>query len=116
MPEPPDGDSPLTRPTWPLKHFGRRRRDGLVDVKARRKGTGMVQGIEPFRVGFLDEGIMDDAGAFEESIGTVIRFRFDEAVENTEVDRPIELVVRSGVGLPRGTAKAVCDAWTQLDD
>jgi ABC-type branched-subunit amino acid transport system substrate-binding protein len=76
----------------------------------------MVQGIEPFRVGFLDEGIRDDPGAFEESIGAVIRFRFDEAVENTEVDRPIELVVRSGVGLPRGTAKAVCDAWTQLDD
>jgi ABC-type branched-subunit amino acid transport system substrate-binding protein len=76
----------------------------------------MVHGVEQFKVGFLDEGIRDDPGAFEESIGAVVRFRFDEAVDKAEVDRPIELVVRNAVGLPRGTAKAVCDAWTELGD
>jgi ABC-type branched-subunit amino acid transport system substrate-binding protein len=76
----------------------------------------MAQGVEPFKVGFLHEGLGDDAGAFEQGIGAMIRFRFDEALEAGEVDRPIELVVRSGRGLPRGTAKAVCDAWTELAD
>ena len=34
--------------------------------------------------------------------------RFDEAL--------IELVVRTGQGLPRGTAAAACDAWAELAD
>jgi branched-chain amino acid transport system substrate-binding protein len=76
----------------------------------------MVQGTEPFKVGFLDEGVSDEPEAFEQSAGAMIRFRFDEAVAAAEVDRPIELVVRTGLGLPRGTAKAVCDAWTELAD
>ena len=76
----------------------------------------MVQGTEPFKVGFLDEGASDEAEAFEQSVRAMIRFRFDEAVTAAEVDRPIELVVRTGLGLPRGTAKAVCGAWTELAD
>jgi branched-chain amino acid transport system substrate-binding protein len=76
----------------------------------------MVQGTQPFKVGFLDEGLSDEPAEFERSIGAVIRFRFDEAVQAAEVDRPIELVVRTGQGLPRGTAAAVCDAWTELAD
>jgi ABC-type branched-subunit amino acid transport system substrate-binding protein len=76
----------------------------------------MVQDVAPFKVGFLNEGIADDPETFERTFGNIIRFRFDEALEAGEVDRPIELVVRSGRGLPRGTAQAVCDAWTELAD
>ena len=76
----------------------------------------MSDGVEPFKVGFLHEGLMPDPAAFDEGIGKVIRFRFDEAEAAGEVDRPIELVVRSGRGLPQGTAKAVTDAWTALAD
>ena len=76
----------------------------------------MSDGVEPFKVGFLHEGLMPDPAAFDEGIGNVIRFRFDEAEAAGEVDRPIELVVRSGRGLPQGTAKAVTDAWTALAD
>jgi branched-chain amino acid transport system substrate-binding protein len=75
-----------------------------------------MAGVEPFKVGFLNEGLGDDAGAFEQGVGAMFRFRFEEAFAAGEVDRPIELVVRAGRGLPQGTAKAVCDAWTALAD
>ncbi len=71
---------------------------------------------EPFKVGYLDEALFPDAGTFDERVGDIIRFRFREALENGEVDRPIELVVASGKGLPHGTAKAVCQAWQTLAD
>lgn len=76
----------------------------------------MSEDVEPFKVGYLDEGLFPDAASFEGRIGEVLRFRFEEAVAAGEVDRPIELVVRRGRGLPRGTAKAVTDAWTALAD
>jgi hypothetical protein len=73
--------------------------------------------VEPFKVGFLNEGIFPDAAAFDRSVGDVIRWRFfDEAVDRGEVDRPIDLVVRTGRGLPEGTAYAVQQAWSQLAD
>jgi branched-chain amino acid transport system substrate-binding protein len=71
---------------------------------------------EPFKVGFLDEGLFPDGTRFDERVGNIIRFRFDEAVRDGEVDRPIELVVRSGRGLPCGTAHAVRQAWQALAD
>jgi ABC-type branched-subunit amino acid transport system substrate-binding protein len=71
--------------------------------------------VEPFRVGFLDEGIMPTE-AFDASSGAVLRMRFEEAYESGELDRPVELVIRRGVGLPTGTAKAVQDAWHELAD
>jgi ABC-type branched-subunit amino acid transport system substrate-binding protein len=72
--------------------------------------------VEPFKVGFLDEGLFADAAVFDRSIGDTIRMRFDEALAVGEVDRPIELIVRTGRGLPSGTAKAVQDAWRELAD
>jgi branched-chain amino acid transport system substrate-binding protein len=76
----------------------------------------VVVPVEPFKVGFLDEGLFPDSAMFDQGIGEVIRLRFDEAAAAGEVDRPIELVVRSGRGLPQGTAKAVRDAWDELAD
>lgn len=72
--------------------------------------------VDPFKVGFLDEGLFPDEATFDHSVGNAIRMRFDEALAAGEVDRPIELVVRQGLGLPRGTAKAVSDAWESLAD
>jgi branched-chain amino acid transport system substrate-binding protein len=72
--------------------------------------------VEPFKIGYLDEGITPDPSNFEAGSGRVLRLRFDEALESGELDRPIEIVVRRGVGLPHGTAKAVQDAWRELAD
>lgn len=72
--------------------------------------------VAPFKVGFLDEGLSDDDAEFDRGFGSVLRMRFAEALENNELDRPVELVVARGAGLPRGTAQAVQQAWTQLAD
>jgi branched-chain amino acid transport system substrate-binding protein len=72
--------------------------------------------VEPHKVGYLDEGLFTDPSVFDNGPGAVLRLRFDEAFERGELDRPIEVVVRSGLGLPYGSAKAVCDAWTALAD
>jgi len=76
----------------------------------------MATPVEPFRIGFLDEGLFTDAEAFDDAVGKVIRMRCDEATESGELDRPVELVVRTGRGLPHGTALAVQRAWTELAD
>jgi ABC-type branched-subunit amino acid transport system substrate-binding protein len=75
-----------------------------------------VTSVEPFKVGFLDEALFPDGETFDRRVGDVIALRFEEALVAGEVDRPIELVVRRGHGLPDGTAKAVRDAWTGLAD
>src|SRR5579859_49503 len=76
----------------------------------------MVNAVEPFKVGFLDEGLFPSREAFDQVFGNPIRLRFDEAEAAGEVDRPIELVVRTGRGLPHGTAQAVREAWAELAD
>jgi branched-chain amino acid transport system substrate-binding protein len=70
--------------------------------------------VDPFLVGVLDEGLTPEADAFAEAFLRPIRLRFDEALAAGEVDRPIEIVVERGRGLPAGTAKAVEDAWLRL--
>jgi branched-chain amino acid transport system substrate-binding protein len=47
-----------------------------------------------------------------ESVDLVCRDAFDAGV----IDRPVELVVREAEGLPRGTVKAVIDAYGELVD
>ena len=71
--------------------------------------------VEPFKIGFLNEGLME-GDAFDLSLGRAIRLRFDEAYEDGLIDRPVELIVASGHGLPSGTAKAVQEAWLELKD
>jgi branched-chain amino acid transport system substrate-binding protein len=73
-------------------------------------------GVQPHTVGFLDEGLFADPAVFDRQVGDVMRLRFDQALDAGELDRPVELVVRTGRGLPYGSAKAVRDAWAQLAD
>jgi ABC-type branched-subunit amino acid transport system substrate-binding protein len=65
---------------------------------------------EPFKVGYLHEFLDIDPAPFFQAI----RMRFDEAMASGELDRPVELVVREGIGLPPGTASAVQRAWQEL--
>ena len=65
-------------------------------------------------MGVLDEGLTPRSDAFTEAFLRPVRLRFDEALAEGEVDRPIELVVERGRGLPVGTAKAVEDVWLRL--
>jgi len=71
--------------------------------------------VEPFKIGFLSEGMFDEE-AFKMSIGRAMQLRFDEALDSGLIDRPVELIVANGYGLPSGTAKAVEDAWMELKD
>ncbi|MGE0796596.1 MAG: ABC transporter substrate-binding protein, partial [Acidimicrobiia bacterium] len=67
---------------------------------------------DPFRVGYLSDGPIVPSGPALDPMN----LRFEEAVANGELDRPVEVVPRAGSGLPNGTAKGVCDAWLELAD
>lgn len=70
--------------------------------------------VEPFKIGFIDEGFFAEGAAFDKYVGNPVRLRFEEALNSGEVDRPIELVVAHAHGLPSGTTKAVRDGWMSL--
>lgn len=78
----------------------------------------MSHAIEPFTIGFLYEGLFraygDEQERLELELLEPIRFRFMEATASGELDRPVNVIVSSGQGLPYGTARAVQDAWLQL--
>jgi len=72
---------------------------------------------EPIKLGFLMDYIgesraTDDRRHFSEPLELVFR----DGVESGMIDRPVELVYRSVQGLPRGTVKAVVDAFGELVD
>src|SRR5439155_23590626 len=76
-----------------------------------------VSQAEPIKLGFLMDYIgesraMDDRSIFSEPLELVFR----EGFESGMIDRPIEIVYRSAQGLPRGTVKAVIDAFGELVD
>jgi ABC-type branched-subunit amino acid transport system substrate-binding protein len=72
---------------------------------------------EPIKLGFLMDyraasRAMDDRSNFSEPMDLVFR----EGHESGMIDRPVEIVYRSCQGLPRGTVKAVIDAFGELVD
>jgi len=81
-----------------------------------RKGDGAVVELAPHKVGFLGESGVITEAAFEQGAGGILRARFEEAFETGELDRPVELVVRSCWGLPSGSADAMCRGWNELAD
>lgn len=68
--------------------------------------------VEPFLIGHL----YDIDGGVPDAQLEPIRMRFDEAYAAGEIDRPVELVLDGGHGLPSGSAHHVQSAYQRLSD
>ena len=73
---------------------------------------------EPIKIGYLMDFLLSDDFAEDRWADLTIPFDmvFEEAVEKGVIDRPIEIVYREVEGLPKGTVKAVIDAYQELVD
>jgi branched-chain amino acid transport system substrate-binding protein len=69
--------------------------------------------VTPAKIGLLCD-YLDQQGGFDDNILAVLQFVFDEFVEQGTLDRPVEFVVRAVQGLPRGSFRAVRDAFFEL--
>ena len=73
---------------------------------------------EPIKVGYLFDFKLPD-GYPEEMRKDLVRpfeMVFQEGLERGIIDRPVEMVYREVEGLPKGTIKAVIDAYGELVD
>lgn len=68
--------------------------------------------VVPFAIGYLHEREDPDVGSWLEPL----ELRFAQAVEAGEIDRPVEILVEHGYGLPGGSAHACQQAWQRLAD
>jgi branched-chain amino acid transport system substrate-binding protein len=68
--------------------------------------------VLPFKIGYLHEREPPDPG----NILDGLELRFSEALESGEIDRPVEIVVEHGYGLPGGSAERLQAAWQRLAD
>ena len=73
---------------------------------------------EPIKIGYLMDFILSDDYPQERRDDLTIPFDmvFDDALEHDLIDRPIEIIYREVEGLPKGTVKAVIDAYEELVD
>jgi branched-chain amino acid transport system substrate-binding protein len=71
--------------------------------------------VEPIKVGMLMD-YLNAEGGYDPNIVATMQFVFDEFVERGDIERPVELVVRAVQGLPRGSFRAVRDAFHELVD
>jgi branched-chain amino acid transport system substrate-binding protein len=67
--------------------------------------------IDPIKVGWMCDWPEPHANHAE-----IMQYAYDEAFASGILDRPIEIVIRTAHGLPRGRAKPVVDAWKELED
>jgi len=72
-----------------------------------------VSGVSPARVGVLIDWI-DEEGNYDENILPVLEMVAEDYVARGVVERPVEFVVRAVQGLPKGTFRAVRDAYHEL--
>jgi len=74
--------------------------------------------VTPIRIGLLMDFQMPPPSHWDAMRDTIdaLNLTFAEARESGLIDRPVELVVREVDGLPRGTVKAVIDAYAELVD
>lgn len=68
--------------------------------------------VVPFKIGYLHEREVEDPG----DLLHPIQLRFDEALDAGDIDRPIEILVEHGYGLPGGSAELCQGAWQRLAD
>ena len=75
-------------------------------------------GAEPIKLGVLVDAIPSQRHAREirDDYLQVLELVFEEGLNSGLLDRPVEVVYRETPGLPRGTVKAVIDAFDGLVD
>lgn len=74
--------------------------------------------VAPIRIGVLIDFVLPEPSHWDirEDFLAATRLTFDDATAAGTLDRPVELVIREVEGLPRGTVKAVVDAYGELVD
>jgi ABC-type branched-subunit amino acid transport system substrate-binding protein len=70
--------------------------------------------ISPARIGFLVDTARDPEQPYTPDMLPIFQMVADEYTERGLLDRPVEFVVRAVEGLPRGTFRAVRDAFYEL--
>ncbi|HVU62221.1 MAG TPA: ABC transporter substrate-binding protein [Mycobacteriales bacterium] len=73
---------------------------------------------EPIKLGYLFDFVLPEAYPAEARLDLTRPFElvFAEGLENGVIDRPVEIVFREVQGLPKGSVKAVIDAYGELVD
>jgi ABC-type branched-subunit amino acid transport system substrate-binding protein len=73
---------------------------------------------EPIKLGYLFDFQLPEAYPQDGRDDLVKPFElvFDEGLRQGVIDRPVEIVFREAAGLPKGTSKAVIDAYAELVD
>jgi ABC-type branched-subunit amino acid transport system substrate-binding protein len=73
---------------------------------------------EPIKLGYLFDFKLPEASPQEGRDDLVLPFElvFRQGLESGMIDRPVQIVLREVEGLPKGTIKAVTDAYSELVD
>src|SRR5216683_6275219 len=73
---------------------------------------------EPIKVGYLFDFRLPDSfpPAMRDDLTRPFELVFGDAVRQEVLDRPVEIVIREVEGLPKGSVKAVIDAYGELVD
>jgi ABC-type branched-subunit amino acid transport system substrate-binding protein len=74
--------------------------------------------VEPIKLGYLFDFVLPEAYPAEmrDDLTRSFELVFDEGLKQGLIDRPVEIVFREVEGLPKGTVKAVIDAYGELVD
>jgi branched-chain amino acid transport system substrate-binding protein len=75
-------------------------------------------GAEPIKLGYLFDFVLPEGYPQEmrDDLTRSFELVFDEGLKQGIIDRPVEIVFREVEGLPKGTVKAVIDAYGELVD
>ncbi len=73
---------------------------------------------EPIKIGYLMDLILPEGipETFRQDLIAPFDMVFEDALKAGVLDRPVEIVYREVEGLPKGTVKAVIDAYAELVD
>jgi branched-chain amino acid transport system substrate-binding protein len=74
--------------------------------------------VEPIKLGYLVDFVLPEGYPDEmrDDLTRSFELVFDEGLKQGLIDRPVEIVSREVEGLPKGTVKAVIDAYGELVD
>lgn len=77
-----------------------------------------VLGRDPIKIGLLFDLVFPEPGSWKVQQDFIdgVQMAIDEGLERGLIDRSVELIRRDVNGLPRGSTKAVVDAWQEIVD